>query len=136
MADRLPNLLHRLKTRTFGLRREVFALYLAVRHPATPWYAKVLAAGVVVYALSPLDLIPDPVPVLGYLDDIIVVPLGVLAVRWMIPPAILGECRARAAAGVAVGAAWRWLGGAVVIILWVLCLAWIVLIAKRWLEGR
>ena len=78
------------------LKREVFALYFACRDPRVPWPAKALAAGVVAYAFSPIDLIPDFIPVLGLLDDLILVPLGVLAVRAMIPATILEECRERA----------------------------------------
>ncbi len=78
------------------LKGEVLAVYLACRDPRVPWYTKVLAACVAGYALSPLDLIPDPVPVLGYLDDLIIVPLGLVLVLWMIPPAVLAECREKA----------------------------------------
>ena len=78
------------------LKREVYALYFAVRDPRVPWYAKVLAGGVVAYAFSPIDLIPDFVPVLGYLDDLILLPLGVLLVRKLIPVEVLAECRERA----------------------------------------
>ncbi len=116
-----PNLLQRLKGKTRELRREIFAMYLAIRHPATPWYAKVLAATIVAYALSPFDLIPDPVPILGYLDDLVVVPLGVMAVRWMIPAAILTECRERALAGVTISPAWKWAGAMVISMLWLAC---------------
>ena len=78
------------------LKREVYALYFAVRDPRVPWYAKVLAGGIVAYALTPIDLIPDFIPVLGYLDEVILLPVGILFVRRLIPPAILAECRARA----------------------------------------
>src|SRR3712207_1871976 len=78
------------------LKREAYALYLAYRDPRVPWYARVVAACVVAYAFSPLDLIPDPIPVLGYLDDLILVPLGVaLAVR-LVPATVLAECRVEA----------------------------------------
>jgi uncharacterized membrane protein YkvA (DUF1232 family) len=80
-----------------GLRREVYALYFAVRDPRVPWYVKVLAACVVGYALSPIDLIPDFIPVLGYLDDLLLIPVGVMAVRALIPAGVLVECRERAA---------------------------------------
>ena len=79
-----------------GLQREVYVLYLACRDPRAPWYAKALAAGVVAYALSPIDLIPDFVPVLGYLDDLVVIPLGVLFVRALIPSGVMEDCRGRA----------------------------------------
>ncbi len=78
------------------LESETYALYLAYRDPRVPWYAKLFAALVVGYAFSPIDLIPDPIPVLGYLDDLILVPLGVaLAVR-MIPEDVLSESRQKA----------------------------------------
>jgi uncharacterized membrane protein YkvA (DUF1232 family) len=80
-----------------ALKREVVALYLACRDPRVPWYAKALAAGVVAYAVSPIDLIPDFIPVIGLLDDLLLLPLAILAVRAMVPPAVMEECRARAA---------------------------------------
>jgi len=80
------------------IKRDVHALYLASRDPRVPWYAKALAIVVAGYALSPIDLIPDFVPVLGYLDDVILVPLGVLLVIRMIPPEIMAEHRELAAA--------------------------------------
>jgi uncharacterized membrane protein YkvA (DUF1232 family) len=79
------------------IKRDVTALYLAARDPRVPWYAKAVALAVAAYALSPIDLIPDFIPVIGYLDDLIIVPLGiVLAVR-LIPADILAEHRATAA---------------------------------------
>ena len=84
------------RAKTRDLKLEVFALYLACRDPRVPWYAKALAAGVVAYAFSPIDLIPDFIPVVGYLDELVLVPLGVLAVRAMIPAPVLAECRERA----------------------------------------
>lgn len=74
---------------------ETLTLYYAVRDPRTPWYAKLVATGVVAYALNPIDLIPDFVPVLGYLDDIILIPLGVALVIKLIPAPVLIECRER-----------------------------------------
>lgn len=85
-----------LKKRADCLKADTLALYLAARDPRTPWYAKLLLAGVVAYALSPIDLIPDFIPVLGYLDDLVLIPLGIaLAIR-LIPPRVMAECRARA----------------------------------------
>ncbi|MBB4016594.1 uncharacterized membrane protein YkvA (DUF1232 family) [Chelatococcus caeni] len=80
------------------IKRDVHALYLASRDPRVPLYAKVLALLVAGYALSPIDLIPDFIPVLGYLDDVILVPLGVLAVVKLIPPELMAEHRELAAA--------------------------------------
>ncbi|HYE89365.1 MAG TPA: phosphatase PAP2 family protein [Terriglobales bacterium] len=85
------------RERARQLEREVYALYFAVRDPRVPWPAKALAACVVAYALSPIDLIPDVIPVLGYVDDLVLIPLGVLAVRRLVPAGVLTECRVKAA---------------------------------------
>jgi uncharacterized membrane protein YkvA (DUF1232 family) len=87
----------KLKDWARTIRRDAHAIYLAARDPRAPWYAKALALCVAGYALSPIDLIPDFVPVLGYLDDIVIVPLGILAVVKLIPPNIMAEHRAAAA---------------------------------------
>lgn len=90
------SVLARLKQRAKTIERNTYVVYLACRDPRTPWYAKWFAGGVVAYALSPIDLIPDFIPVLGHADDLILVPLGItLAVR-MIPQAVLADCRVRA----------------------------------------
>ncbi len=78
------------------MKQEAAALYHACRDPRTPWYARALGIGVIAYALSPIDLIPDFIPLLGLIDDLVIVPLGVLAVRAMIPPGVLAEHRERA----------------------------------------
>ncbi|MDC7714926.1 DUF1232 domain-containing protein [Vogesella sp. LYT5W] len=107
------------------LKRDVVTVYFAARHPATPYWLRLLALLVAAYALSPIDLIPDFVPLLGYVDDLLLLPLGLLLVLRCLPPAVLAECRAHAAAlltrprsrraaAVIVG---LWLGGA-------LALAW------------
>jgi uncharacterized membrane protein YkvA (DUF1232 family) len=110
------------------LKRETLAVMVAARDPRTPWAARILAALVVAYALSPVDLIPDFIPVLGYLDDLLLVPLGLWLVLRLIPPAVMADARTRAAAldrpgkslwGLALvaalwlaaaGLAWWWLG--------------------------
>jgi uncharacterized membrane protein YkvA (DUF1232 family) len=89
-------LVARLRARAWALKRETYVLYLACRDPRTPWYAKALAGGVVAYALSPIDLVPDFIPVIGYLDDLIIVPLGISAALRMIPATVLDDCRVRA----------------------------------------
>lgn len=78
------------------MKREVIALYLSARDSRTPWYAKVLAAAVTAYALSPIDLIPDFIPVLGLLDDLLIVPAGLWVAVRLIPPEVLQDCRQRA----------------------------------------
>jgi uncharacterized membrane protein YkvA (DUF1232 family) len=80
-----------------AIKRDVVALWLAARDSRVPWYAKALAGAVAAYALSPIDLIPDFIPVLGYLDDLVIVPLGIIAAVRLIPPEVLIELRAQAA---------------------------------------
>lgn len=75
------------------LKRDSFALYLAYRHPETPWTAKLFAGLVAAYAFSPIDLIPDFIPVLGYLDDLVLVPAGIAMAVRMIPSGVMRECR-------------------------------------------
>jgi len=80
-----------------SIKRDVHAVWLAARDPRTPWFAKALALGVAAYAVSPIDLIPDFIPVLGYVDDIIIVPLGIWLVVKLIPPEVMNEHRETAA---------------------------------------
>src|SRR5688572_13364497 len=89
-------MLGKLKQWARAVKRDVYALYFAFRDARVRWYAKALALVVVVYAFSPIDLIPDFIPVLGYLDDLILLPLGILAVRAMIPKELMDEFRATA----------------------------------------
>ncbi len=114
------------------LRRELHALYLAAKDPRVPWYAKALVGFVVAYALSPIDLIPDFIPLIGLLDDMVVVPLGIVAARRMVPPAILAECRARADAAQLVRPQRRlWTVVAIVAITWV-----VIVIGSIWLLAQ
>lgn len=116
-------LFQEFKKRVQHLKGETFALYLAARHPDTPWYAKAFVAFVVAYAFSPIDLIPDFVPVLGYLDELILIPLGIAIAIKMIPPPVLAECRARAQASMASGKPVSRIAAAVIIGIWVLLAA-------------
>ena len=120
------------------MERELYTLYFALKDERTPWYAKAAAFCVVAYALSPLDLIPDAIPVLGYLDDLIVVPVGIMLVRWLIPPIVLAECRERAQARLEDRGATRlgWLGMAVVVIIWTILFVLLVHFARRCSLGR
>jgi uncharacterized membrane protein YkvA (DUF1232 family) len=87
--------LARLRSRARELKRELIALALAVRHPRTPWYARLVVAGCVAYAITPVDFIPDAIPIVGFIDDLIFIPLAIaLAVRF-IPEPVLADCRAR-----------------------------------------
>ena len=114
----MPRLIDRWQQRVAQLRRETYALYLAYREPRVPWYAKALAAVVVAYAFSPIDLIPDFIPVLGHLDDLILVPLGIaLAIR-LIPAEVLAECRSRATEALAGERPRNWAAGAAIVVIW------------------
>lgn len=118
------------------LKSETYALYLAYRDPRMPWYAKLFVALVVGYAFSPIDLIPDFIPVLGYLDELIVVPLGVaLAVR-MIPEDVLSESRRRAQAMIDGGETpVSRTAAAVIVVLWLALAVFAALVAVRMIRG-
>jgi len=92
----MSQFLEKLKQRSRQLKIEIYAIYLAYKDPRVPWFARIFAACVVGYAFSPIDLIPDPIPILGYLDDLILIPLGVVLVLKMMPPEVLAECREKA----------------------------------------
>jgi uncharacterized membrane protein YkvA (DUF1232 family) len=92
------NMLAALKAWAARLKRDVVALWLAARDPRTPWHAKALAGFVAAYALSPIDLIPDFIPVLGWLDDLLIVPAGIWLALRLVPPALMAEFRERARA--------------------------------------
>ena len=112
------HLVVRLKGWARALRTESVALYLAARDSRTPWYAKALAAAVAAYALSPVDLIPDVIPVLGYLDDLLIVPAGIaLAVR-LIPKAVMDDARAEVRARMEEGRPRSWVAAYVIVSLW------------------
>jgi uncharacterized membrane protein YkvA (DUF1232 family) len=106
---------------------------LAYSDPRTPWLAKIVALATVAYALSPIDLIPDPIPVLGYLDDLVIVPAGIALAIKLIPPEVLADSR-EAAADPAVEAALGRKGAIVVIVVWVVALAVVVAVSWRLLR--
>lgn len=110
--------LEKFKQSVRRLKMETFALYFAARHPETPWYAKVLVAVVVAYAFSPIDLIPDFVPILGYLDDLVLLPLGIALAIKMVPPAVLADCRMRAREGISGGKPVSYVAGVVIVAMW------------------
>jgi uncharacterized membrane protein YkvA (DUF1232 family) len=120
-------LLRELKKRAHHLKAETYSLYFAARDPRTPWYAKVVVGGIVAYALSPIDLVPDFVPVLGYLDDLVLIPMGIALAMKLVPSQVLAECRARAQETIQNGKPVSRVAGAVVIVIW---LAAAVLCAK------
>jgi uncharacterized membrane protein YkvA (DUF1232 family) len=107
-----------------ALKRDVVALWLAARDARVPWHAKAIAAAVAAYALSPIDLIPDFIPVLGYLDDLIIVPLGIMLAVRLIPADAMAELREEASRRVARPTSYA--GLAAILVIWVCC---IILIA-------
>jgi membrane protein DedA with SNARE-associated domain/uncharacterized membrane protein YkvA (DUF1232 family) len=117
----------RLRGWAEGLRRDVYAIYLATRDPRVPWYAKAAALLVALYAVSPIDLIPDFIPVVGHLDDLVLVPLGVLLAARLIPDPLLDEHRRAAAAVAEKPTDWR--VGVLFVAIWAIALAF----ALRWL---
>ncbi len=123
--------LETLKARAKALKIEVDALMIAYTHPRTPWTAKAWALLVVAYALSPIDLIPDFIPVLGYLDDLILLPLGIaLAVR-LIPPEVMDEARKTATLRQADGGKIGWLGAALTGLVWLAILGVVIVLIIR-----
>lgn len=123
----------RLKSRARVLKNEAFAVYLAARDPRTPWYAKTLIFFVVAHTFSPIDLIPDFIPVLGYLDDLIITPAGIaLAVR-MIPPEVMEQARA-AAANQGLDRRVGYIGMAIILLIWILAIIWGASIILRMVE--
>ena len=121
----------RWRDRVTRLKTETYALYLAYKDPRTPWYARLFAAIVAGYALSPLDLIPDFVPVLGYLDDLVLVPLGIALALRLMPQPVLEECRENARTVLGQGVPARWTAAAVIIAIWLLLIAVVAAIAVR-----
>lgn len=111
------------KEKARELKTEVYALYLAYRDPRVSWPARIFAGLVVAYAFSPIDLIPDPIPVLGYLDDLILIPAGVVLARRMIPPVVLAECRVRAREVMAAGKPINRAAAVVIVAIWLIAAA-------------
>jgi uncharacterized membrane protein YkvA (DUF1232 family) len=125
-------LISNVKARMRALRRDGHAIFLATRDPRVSWVVKLLAIAVAFYALSPIDLIPDFIPVLGYLDDLIIVPLGIWFVIALIPEEVMRECRAKASADAQLTVSKA--GAAAIVIFWIsgaAVLGWIVFV--RWI---
>jgi uncharacterized membrane protein YkvA (DUF1232 family) len=112
------------------LKRDVHAIWLAARDPRVPWCAKALGLAVAAYALSPIDLIPDFIPVLGYLDDLILVPLGIALVVKLIPANVLAEHRAQALAAHERPVSLA--GAAGIVAIWLAAFAWLGWLGYRW----
>lgn len=122
-------MLEKLKSRARALKNEAFAVYLAAKDPRTPWYAKAVAFLTIAYAFSPIDLIPDFIPILGYLDDLFIVPAGIaLAVR-MIPPEVLAEARGKVATS-GLDRSVGYIGAGLIVVVWIVSLIGVVYLIK------
>jgi uncharacterized membrane protein YkvA (DUF1232 family) len=123
------------KQRAGQLKIEVYALYLAYRDPRLPWYARVFAACVVGYAFSPIDLIPDPIPILGYVDDLVLIPLGVKVALSMIPAEVMTESRAKAQEVIRQGKPVNRIAAAIILAIWLILAALVIAFMLRLFKG-
>ncbi|MGG4483129.1 YkvA family protein [Paenibacillus illinoisensis] len=117
--------INKVKAMAREIKRNVFVLYLAYKDPRVSWYAKLFAVGVVAYAFSPIDLIPDFIPVLGYLDDLIIVPLGITIALKLIPQEVIRDCRDKAEEIRKKGKPTNWITGGLFILVWIVFAVWI-----------
>jgi uncharacterized membrane protein YkvA (DUF1232 family) len=126
-------MLEALKSRARALKLDVLALYFAIRDPRTPLMARIIAGVVVAYAISPIDLIPDFIPVLGLLDDLVLVPLGIVLALRLVPPEVMQQAREHAARIEAEHRPRSYLAAAVIVLVWVALLALLVaLLYRQW----
>jgi len=124
-------LLDSWKRRAKQLKLQTYAIWLAYKDPRVPWYARAFAACVVGYAFSPVDLIPDPIPVLGYLDDLVLIPLDIALALRMIPPEVMAECRQKAEAAIREGKPTNWKAAAAIVTLWVMMALLVIVVVVR-----
>ena len=130
----MPSFVDTWKARAHQLKTEVYALYLAYKDPRTPWYARIFAAVVVAYAFSPIDLIPDPIPVLGYLDDLVLIPLGAYLALKMIPGEVMVECRVKATEIMATGKPVNKVAAVVIVVIWVALVIMVGVVVYRFFK--
>lgn len=119
------DLISKLKTFAKKIKQNLFVLYLSYKDPRTPWYAKLMAILVVAYAFSPIDLIPDFIPILGYLDDLIIVPFGIALALKLIPPYVMDDHKEAAEKLKQSKKPKNWFVGILFIIIWIIFAIWI-----------
>lgn len=119
------------KQRARQLKGLVYALYLAYRDPRTPWPARLVAICVVAYAFSPLDLIPDPIPILGYLDDLVLIPLGVALALKLMPPDVWADAQTAASLAIERRGPTNWIAAGVIVALWLALAIMAVILLRR-----
>ncbi|MDN3018963.1 YkvA family protein [Paenibacillus sp. BSR1-1] len=118
---------NKIKIWARNLKKQIFILYYACKDKRVPWYAKLFTACVVAYAFSPIDLIPDFIPILGYLDDVILLPLGILLALKMIPKNVLAECEAKAEERMKSTKPKNWIAGSIIVLIWGVMIVWVVM---------
>ncbi|MDY6834240.1 MAG: YkvA family protein [Chloroflexota bacterium] len=116
-------MIERVRNRAKWAEGETYAIFLAYKDPRVPLYAKLLVAAIIIYALSPIDLIPDFIPIIGYLDDLVLIPLGIALAIKVIPGDILDECRAEVQLALSNGQPIAKLGASIVIISWIVVIS-------------
>ncbi len=122
IGERVRNKWEAWRGKARELKRETYAIYLAYHDRRVPWYAKIAAALVVGYAFSPIDLIPDFIPVLGYLDDLVLIPLGIAWVIRLIPADVLEQYREEARAALDSRKSRNWLAAGIIVLIWIFVL--------------
>lgn len=124
-AEEKLSTIKKMKKWAKNLKKQLLVLYLAYRDERVPWYAKLFTMLVVAYAFSPIDLIPDFIPVLGYLDDLILVPLGVSLALKLIPKEVLQDCRREVEERSTASKPKNWITGSIIVAIWLLVLVWV-----------
>ena len=124
-TEKSLSIIQKLKTWAKNLKKQLLVLYLAYRDERVPWYAKLFTMLVVAYAFSPIDLIPDFIPILGYLDDIILVPLGISLALKLIPKEVLEDCKKKVEERQTTSKPKNWVTGVIIIAIWILVFIWV-----------
>lgn len=120
------NFVSRWKSKAKELKSQIRVLYSARKDPRIPWYVKLLLVVIVAYALSPIDLIPDPIPILGYLDDLLILPLGIALVIKLIPEEVIKEYDQKARGSLSDKKPQNWIAGGIIILIWISIALWLI----------
>ncbi|WP_338449656.1 YkvA family protein [Niallia oryzisoli] len=126
--------MEKLKVWARNLKRQIFILYFAYKDKRVPWFVKLFTACVVAYAFSPIDLIPDFIPILGFLDDVIILPIGIMLALKMIPKDVLSDCEVKANERMKSGKPKNWIAASIIIIIWSAIILWLVFkVLQKWI---
>jgi len=118
-------ILETIKVKAKDLKTQTYALYLSSKDKRTPWYAKLLIIAIVGYALSPIDLVPDFIPVLGYLDDLIILPVAIIIASKLIPSVVYQDCRKETEFG-QMNTKAKWVISSIIVVIWLLMLGGLI----------